>query len=567
MKRILIFLFLLSTLLFAEKKILVLHSYHHGLEWSDQISKGIISTLEKSPEKVLIYFEYLDAKRYFTPYFKEKTFEYLLLKHGQTRYDAIVVVDNDALAFTNSYHHLLFSTTPIIFCGINDFKPTLVSNLKEVTGVVETVDYEGAISLSLRLFPHRKKILIILDDTDTGVKIYNELQIEKSYFKDKATFYNYADFSKEELEAFIKTNRDELSTYLLAYNRDKEGKFYDYSEGIAHFKAILGETIPIFGSWDFYLGKGILGGVITLGFEQGKSAAQLTLKVLSGQSASSLPILSATSTMSTVIDANELQNFHLNKLLLPSNLTYINEPLDYWTRYKTELIYVGLTFLVLCITIFILFLRNIRYLKSITDEVTHIATSIAELKSKETAQHLRRVSHISYMLAKKVGVDKETCVLIKIAAMLHDIGKVGIPDAILNKPGSLDKEEWEVMKTHPVIGRDMLTKSELKSMKLASIIALEHHERWDGSGYPFGKSGESIALVGRICAIADVFDSLLDQRVYKEPWTKEKTQAYFETMSGKQFDPNITAILLSNFDIFIAARHELANKLSHDEMD
>lgn len=566
MKRILIFLFLLSTLLFAEKKVLVLHSYHHGLEWSDQISKGIISTLEKSPEKVLIYFEYLDAKRYFTPYFKEKTFEYLLLKHGQTRYDAIVVVDNDALAFTNSYHHLLFSTAPIIFCGINDFKPTLVSNLKEVTGVVETVDYEGAISLSLRLFPNRKKILIILDDTDTGVKIYNELQIEKSHFKDKATFYNYADFSKEELEAFIKTNRDELSAYLLAYNRDKEGKFYDYSEGIAHFKAILGETIPIFGSWDFYLGKGIVGGVITLGFEQGKSAAQLTLKVLSGQSASSLPILSAASTMSTIIDANELRNFHLNKLLLPSNLNYINEPLDYWTRYKTELIYVGLTFLVLCITIFILFARNIRYLKSITDEVTHIAASIAELKSKETAQHLRRVSHISYMLAKKLGVDKETCVLIKIAAMLHDIGKVGIPDAILNKPGSLDKEEWEVMKTHPVIGRDMLSKSGLKSMKLASIIALEHHERWDGSGYPFGKAGESIALVGRICAIADVFDSLLDKRVYKEPWTKEKTQAYFETMSGKQFDPNITTILLSNFDIFIAARNALANKLSHDEM-
>lgn len=560
MKRILLLLLFLSSLLFAEKKVLVLHSYHHGLEWSDNISKGIISTLEKSPEKVLIYFEYLDAKRYFTPYFKEKTFEYILLKHGQTRYDAVIVADNDALTFANNYHDVVFPKTPIIFCGINDFKPILVSNLEEVTGVKEAVDYEGVISLSLRLFPHRKKILTIIDDTDAGTKIYNELKRAQHYFKDKVTFYNYSDFTPEEFETFVKNNRDELSAYLLVYNRDKKGIFYDYSQSITYFKNILGETIPMFGSWDFYLGKGILGGVITLGFEQGKSAAELTLKVLSNQAASSIPILSAASTMSAMIDANELKNLHLNKLLLPSNLSYINEPLDYWTQYKNELIYFGLMFFVLCTTIFVLFIRNIRYLKNITDEVTHIAASIAELKSKETAQHLRRVSHISYMLAKRLGVDKETCVLIKIAAMLHDIGKVGIPDAILNKPGKLNEEEWEIMKTHAVIGRDMLINSGLKSMKLASIIAFEHHERWDGSGYPFGKSGESIALVGRICAIADVFDSLLDKRVYKEPWTKEETRTYFEIMRGKQFDPRITEILLNNFETFIAAREALAKQ-------
>lgn len=562
MRLSLLFLLLLSTFLFAEKKVLVLHSYHHGFEWSDNISKGIITTLEKSPEKVLIYFEYLDAKRYFSPHFKEKTYEYLLLKHGQTYYDAVIVADNDALAFANTYHSTIFPSTPIIFCGINDFQPSLVSNLKEVTGVKEAVDYEGAISLSLRLFPHRKKILTLIDDTDAGVKIYSELKRAQAYFKDSVTFYNYLDFTPEELETFVATNRDVLSAYVLIYNRDKKGQFYDYGEGMTLFKSILGDSIPIFGSWSFYLGKGILGGVITSGLEQGKSVAELTLKVLSGEPASSIPILSASNTMSTVIDANEIKNFHLTKLLMPSDTHYINEPLDYWSQYKKELIYVGITFVTLCLIVFILFLRNIKYLKNITDEVTHIAASIAELKSRETAQHLQRVSHISFMLAKRLGVDEKTCTLIKIAAMLHDIGKVGIPDAILNKPTSLTQEEWEVMKTHTIIGRDMLANSGLKSMKLASIIALEHHERWDGSGYPYGKSGEAISLVGRICAIADVFDSLLDHRVYKEPWSPEETKAYFETMSGKQFDPNITALLLNHFDMFIAARKALTKKLA-----
>jgi putative nucleotidyltransferase with HDIG domain len=554
-----------STLLFAEKKVLVLHSYHHGLEWSDTISRGIIQTLETSPEKIQIYFEYLDAKRYFTPYFQAKTFEYLYLKHNETRYDAVIVVDNDALAFVNKHYNILFINTPIIFCGINDFKPQLISNLEEVTGVKEAVDYEGVMALSLRLFPKRKKILTILDDTDAGIKIYSELKRAEEYFKDKVTFYNYNDFTNAELEEFIKTHRDEISTYLLVYNRDKEGKFYDYNEGILHFKKILGHTVPIFGSWDFYLNKGILGGVITLGFEQGKKAAQLTLEVLSGQPTSLIPILSAASTMSTIIDARQLGYFDLKKESLPSNLTYINEPLDFWSKYKDELIYFGVLFLVLCATILILFIRNIKYLRNITSEVTHIAASIAELKSRETAKHLRRVSLISFMLAKRLGVDKETCALIKIAAMLHDIGKVGIPDSILNKPGPLTKEEWEIMKTHASIGREMLMQSGIKSMKIASVIAHEHHERWDGTGYPNGKAGASIALVGRICAIADVFDSLLDKRVYKEPWTKEETKKYFETMSGKQFDPNITLILLGNFDTFIEARKALAIKLDKDE--
>lgn len=195
--------------------------------------------------------------------------------------------------------------------------------------------------------------------------------------------------------------------------------------------------------------------------------------------------------------------------------------------------------------------KGIEEIRKLNYEITYISASIAEMKSKETGQHLRRVSEFCYLICKFLGKSEADCEKIKLASVLHDIGKVAIPDEILNKPSKLSNEEWEVMLSHSQLGYDMLIDCEFESMKLASIIALEHHERWDGKGYPHGKKEEEIALVGRICAVADVFDSLLDRRVYKEPWKEERVKEYFSSMSGSQFDPQITDILLENFDMFI----------------
>ena len=195
--------------------------------------------------------------------------------------------------------------------------------------------------------------------------------------------------------------------------------------------------------------------------------------------------------------------------------------------------------------------QGIEEIRKLNHEITFISASIAEMKSKETGQHLRRVSEFCYLLAKFLGHDEAECEKIKMAAVLHDIGKVGIPDEILNKPGKLDDAEWAIMQTHSKLGYNMLHDSEFESMRLAAAMALEHHERWDGKGYPSGKKGEEIALVGRICSIADVFDSLLDRRIYKEPWDEERVKEYFTHMSGVQFDPMITDVLLENFDMFV----------------
>ncbi len=143
---------------------------------------------------------------------------------------------------------------------------------------------------------------------------------------------------------------------------------------------------------------------------------------------------------------------------------------------------------------------------------------------------------------------------------MHDIGKIGIPDAILNKPAGYTQDEYEVMKKHPEIGYRMLKYSDKPILKAASIITHEHHEKWDGTGYPQGLKGEEIHIYGRITAIADVFDALGSNRVYKKSWELKEIYEMFEKESGKHFDPTLVELFLDNLEYFIAARENIESK-------
>lgn len=201
--------------------------------------------------------------------------------------------------------------------------------------------------------------------------------------------------------------------------------------------------------------------------------------------------------------------------------------------------------------------NRLKEIKNLNKEMMYLAASIAEMKSKETGLHLKRVSSLSYLIAKKLGFSENEAQELKMASILHDIGKVAIPDHVLNKPEKLSQVEWEMMQKHAIFGYDMLKESDFELMHLAATISLEHHERWDGTGYPKGIKKEEISLVGGIVAVSDVFDSLLDKRVYKEAWSPEAVKSYFQDMSGKQFDPKITQILLEDFETFLETRNSL----------
>jgi len=187
-------------------------------------------------------------------------------------------------------------------------------------------------------------------------------------------------------------------------------------------------------------------------------------------------------------------------------------------------------------------------------EVVLAMGTIGELRSKETGNHVKRVALYSYMLARKYGLSAKESALLKQASPMHDIGKVGIADAILNAPRKLTIEEFEVMKTHASLGYDMLKSSNKPILQAAAIVANEHHEKYDGSGYPNRTVGEEIHIYGRITAVADVFDALGSERVYKKAWELEKILELFKDESGKHFDPKLVELFLNNLDTFLKIR-------------
>ena len=190
-------------------------------------------------------------------------------------------------------------------------------------------------------------------------------------------------------------------------------------------------------------------------------------------------------------------------------------------------------------------------------ELLYILGEVAESRSKETGHHVKRVAEYSRLLGQMAGLDEKEVEMLAIAAPMHDVGKIAIPDAILLKPGRLTPEEFEVMKRHTLIGGELFAHSDRPFMKAARIVALEHHENYDGSGYPFGKRGEEIHIFGRIVALADVFDALSMERVYKKRWSLDEIVAFLERERGRKFDPRLTDLFLGRMEEFLKIQERI----------
>lgn len=177
-------------------------------------------------------------------------------------------------------------------------------------------------------------------------------------------------------------------------------------------------------------------------------------------------------------------------------------------------------------------------------------SKIIENKSEKTGQHVKRVSEYTQVLCKSLGCNDEECWKISLASMMHDVGKIMIPESILEKPGRLTDEEFEIIKKHTVYGKQMLETSPGELFNISAQIAQQHHEKWDGSGY-IGMKGENIALCARCVALADVFDALVSRRSYKGPWTPEEAYDEILAQKGKHFDPVVVDAFVKNFDKFV----------------
>lgn len=195
-------------------------------------------------------------------------------------------------------------------------------------------------------------------------------------------------------------------------------------------------------------------------------------------------------------------------------------------------------------------------LKQTRLQVIQVLGRASEYKDNETGMHVIRMSHYSQILAKAYGFSEEQAEQILNAAPMHDVGKIGIADSIMLKPDRLTDDEMNIMKNHPNIGADILGEGDSDLLRLARSIALTHHEKWDGSGYPNGLAGEDIPIEGRIVALADVFDALTSKRPYKEAWSIEKTMDLIKSQSGLHFDPTLVNLLIQEMDQILAVYHK-----------
>lgn len=197
-------------------------------------------------------------------------------------------------------------------------------------------------------------------------------------------------------------------------------------------------------------------------------------------------------------------------------------------------------------------------------ELVHIMGVTGESRSRETGNHVKRVAEYSYLLACLYGMEQDECLTLKDASPMHDIGKIAIPDAVLNKPGRFNEEERRIMDTHAELGYNILKGSERTLLKAAAIVAYQHHEKYDGTGYPNQLKGEEIHIYGRITALADVFDALGSDRVYKKAWEDERIFKLFREERGKHFDPQLMDLFLENVTQFLAIRDEFKDTFDEE---
>jgi response regulator RpfG family c-di-GMP phosphodiesterase len=262
-------------------------------------------------------------------------------------------------------------------------------------------------------------------------------------------------------------------------------------------------------------------------------------------------------------DWNEIQRFQISPSRLPQGSTYLNSPQAFWSIHWAAVL-TGLAILALLVGFLLAILVNLRTKHRMIDAGDEIIATqrelmaslgdVIETRSEETASHVQRITRLSVRLGDLVGISREQRQQLEIGSSMHDIGKIGIPDDILKNPGKLTPDEMDLMRTHTLIGHSIFCSSPNPSFQIAATIALEHHERWDGQGYPHGKREEEIHLLSRIVSLVDVFDALLTKRLYKETWDPAQVRAHIESESGRAFDPVLARVFLDHWDEFCQLR-------------
>ena len=307
----------------AAEDVLLLNSYHDGMIWTDEITKAVQKELAEKAPSASVHVAYMDSKRYFGSAFNQALETFYREKYRHTDFDAVITSDDNALNFALKHRSSLFPGTPIIFCGVNHYDEKRFAPLEGVTGIVESYDLAGTIDLALDLQPQTRTVFVVNDDTPTGRANRKVIDRVISGLDRDVSFQFSGAPPMEELQAKLSSLPEKTIVLLCSFNRDGNGNTYTYRESIRLINQAC--SLPIYGFWGFYLGRGIVGGSLTFGKVHGKKAAQMAVKVLNGTDPDSLDIITRIGGR-TAFDFKKLHQFGINTRILPENTRIINTP-------------------------------------------------------------------------------------------------------------------------------------------------------------------------------------------------------------------------------------------------
>ena len=574
-KKIFFFLYILALLLFLSAsrvyaygpsyRILILHAYSMDFRWTEGLHQGITETLKKNSLSSQFRVEFMDTKNFFNEAFLKTLAHTYTAKYAEIEFDGIIVTDNNALAFMTSYGKEIFPGVPVVACGINNAKPPEEgSNIKTI--IAEEPDHGGTIRQALKYWPDAKKLFVLYDATPSGRFIASEVRQSLSSIKAPLKAEFISDKTLEELKRFVSTRKATDLAYILPFFRDTTGNVFAEGQVARELSSL--SSAPILASWSFQLGTGVIGGRCLSSYHLGELAMRTLMEILDGHAVP--PFQSDVSVFENLYDYKVVKQFGIQEKLLPENAIFINRPLSFYEKHRDVLLPAGIVIAILSVIATLLSLnlqkqRTINVANArltaldkevITTQRELVSTlgEVIEVRSKETGNHVKRVAKISRLLGEKIGLSNHELEILEAASPMHDVGKIGVPDNILQKPGKLTDEEFDVIKTHTNIGKDILGSSDRELLSIACIIAHQHHERWDGTGYPTGLKGEKISIYARITMLADIYDALSSGRSYKTAWPEKQIHEYIRSEREKFFDPYLVDVFFEHIGEIRAIR-------------
>lgn len=540
-----------------EEHVLVVHSYGSNSIWNQSIQKGIVnanSYLERPFELHVEYFEgnWLKGKSH-TALFSQ----YLREKYRDIKLKAVVFDDDYAAEIVNQLQDFL-ADTPVLLLGVSKYENSTSDRALDIDIHYDEYQVAQIVSQLLQTRPDLSEVHFLADRSIVGNHLFNSISTYMRQFLPHVRIIEYRDLSLDQtLQKLDSHTRVNDAVLLGVYNTDlAQGEFYsDHTLGSLVAKY---SRAPVYTFWENYITGGVLGGYTISAQSQGalliSKLAQRFDKKYINNTVYSEPKGNA------IFDYNALVNHDIFLSQLPSDTTILQRP--FISLRDDRNIAIATAFCLLLIGYFSYKYWNKLRFKAQQSKVKkeelqqafeyqkdmiYVMGEAIESRSGETGNHVKRVAKMSYFLAKKYGLSDSECEVLKIISPMHDIGKISTPESILDKPGSLNKDEFDTMKLHTVNGHKLLSTGSGHLMKMAAIVAHEHHEKWNGSGYPNGKLGESIHIYGRITAVADVIDALLSTRPYKKSWSNLKVMELLRIESGQHFEPKLVDIALEYY--------------------